>query len=146
MNILIVIQFFLTLICLAVFIACYVKLRKLEKLVLSDNVKPEEILDLKDSIEELNKEALKIAEDIGEKLEEYRTLDISKTGSARASEYKRISKTEKKSQAPNSKDEIYDSALQLVEGGVTVKEAAQRLKIPIGELELALEMRKKTDS
>ncbi len=143
MNTLIVIQFILTLICVFAFIICFVKLKKIEKLVDLDSVKPEEILDLKDSIEELNQEALKIAREIGEKLEEYRELDFSEQNTIRSNQSREYSPAPK---APphSQKSDKYASALRLVEEGESVKEVAQKLKLPVGEIELALELRKKS--
>jgi hypothetical protein len=143
MNILIVFQFFLTLICVCAFIACYLKLKKIEKLVCLDSIKPEEILDLKDSIEELNQEALKIAQEIGEKLEEYRKLGFSETENALPSQSREYSQKVKPS-LQSEKSDKYAPALKLVKEGMSVKDVAKQLKVPVGELELALELRKKT--
>ncbi|PIR00999.1 MAG: hypothetical protein COV66_03995 [Nitrospinae bacterium CG11_big_fil_rev_8_21_14_0_20_45_15] len=144
MNILIVIQFFLTLVCVCAFIACYFKLKKIEKLVCLDSVKPEEILDLKDSIEDLNQEALKIAQEIGEKLEEYRKLGFSETDNALSSQSREYYQKAKQPSLQSEKSDKYAPALKLVKEGMSVKDVAKQLKVPVGELELALELRKKS--
>jgi len=143
MNFLIVIQFFLTLVCVCAFIACYLKLKKIEKLVCLDSVKPEEILDLKDSIEDLNQEALKIAQEIGDKLEEYRQLGFSETENASSRQHREYSH-EVKVSPQSEKSDKYAPAFKLIKAGMSVKDVAKQLKVPVGELELALELRKKS--
>ncbi|QPJ66013.1 MAG: hypothetical protein G3M78_11655 [Candidatus Nitrohelix vancouverensis] len=132
MTLLLIFSILLSLVCLASFAICLIKLKKLEKTLLESPAQAQDLLDLRDSIDDLNQEGLKIAREIGEKLEEYR--ELQRKGVAPVSQ----TQPSPPNDGPSDK---YAEVIRLADEGMKPLTISRKLNMPIGEVELAMTLR-----
>ncbi len=116
------------------FVICLLKLKKLEKTLLQNPAQAQDLLDLRDSIDDLNQEGLKIALEIGEKLDEYRELQRMGAGPVSNAHPSPVNDVKRQ-------PDKYAEVIRLASEGMKPLTISKKLNMPIGEVELAMTLR-----
>jgi DNA-directed RNA polymerase specialized sigma24 family protein len=142
-----VINFFL----LVTLVFLITRLKGVEKLRHEDRNRIVNMSELRESMNQLLQETWEASETLGKEIDRYRevmarmesVLDNEKsTIKALTHEFQRNVSREADPAVAETPQDKYSEALQLSKTGLSAEEISKRINIPLGEVELALQMRK----